>query len=131
MAEILDRERRGLDPKLDQLLEQDKQERQDFIYCAACSNVIARSSDRMEINGGHEHHCINPYGLEFHIGCFQEALGCAISGSPQAADSWFLGFRWRLANCSECRRHLGWYFDRRDDEFFYGLILQRIQHDKD
>jgi len=55
----------------------------------------------------------------------------AISGSPQAADSWFLGFQWRLANCAECRRHLGWYFDRPGDEFFFGLILDRIQHDKE
>ncbi len=131
MADVLDKERQGLDPKLGQFLREDKEERKDYIHCAACSHVITRLSDRMEVNGRHEHHCVNPYGLEFHIGCFQEALGCAISGSPQAADSWFLGFRWRLANCAECGRHLGWYFDRQGGEFFYGLILDRIQHDKE
>ena len=45
-----------------------------------------------------------------------------------AADTWFPGFRWQHASCSECHVHLGWYFDR-GDEYFYGLILNRIQHD--
>ena len=131
MAEVVDKERKSLDPALDRLLERERQERKDYIYCAVCSTVIGRGADRIEVNGGHDHYCINPHGLQFHIGCFQEALGCEIEGSPQAADSWFMGFRWRIANCGECRRHLGWYFDRKDTTYFYGLILDRIQHDQD
>jgi len=73
------------------------------------------------------------FGYLFHIGCFSEALGCSIAGTPEAADSWFMGFQWRIAACSECQRHLGWYFDRvtpgSETDFFYGLILDRIQHE--
>ncbi len=101
----------------------------DFIYCARCSSVIGRVADRTEVNGSFDHHCTNPHGINFHLGCFSQALGCAISGQRMAADSWFPGFRWRLASCEQCQTHLGWYFDRRDTEFFYGLILDRIQYE--
>jgi hypothetical protein len=26
--------------------------------------------------------------------------------------SWFPGFSWRIAGCSECHRHLGWNFEQ-------------------
>ena len=131
MAEVIDKQRQGLDPALGRLLERQKEDPKDYIYCALCSTVIGRFRDRIEVNGGHDHHFVNPHGRHFHLGCFREALGCAISGQPQAADTWFLGFHWRIANCSECRTHLGWYFDRPDQRYFYGLILDRIQHDQD
>lgn len=131
MAEVVDKERQGLDPTLHSFLERQRQDDKDYIYCAVCSAVIGRGGDRIEVNGGHDHHFVNPLGLQFHLGCFREALGCEIVGAPHSADSWFMGFRWRIANCSECRRHLGWYFDRKDAAYFYGLILDRIQHDRD
>ena len=81
MAEVVDKERKSLDPALDRLLEREQQERKDYIYCAVCSSVIGRGADRIKVNGGHDHYCINPHGLQFHIGCFQEALGCEIEGS--------------------------------------------------
>jgi hypothetical protein len=125
MVNVLDKERQGLDPKLKEIV--DDAER-NFIYCRECSNVIARSSDRIEVRGGHDHQFTNPYSLKFHIGCFTDALGCAISGERVAADTWFPGFQWRHATCGECHVHLGWYFDR-PDKYFYGLILDHIQHD--
>ncbi len=122
-----------LDPRLRALLEQQPQQAKDFIYCATCSAVIARRNDGIEINGSHDHRCTNPYGLVFHIGCFREALGCGIVGPAVPADSWFMGFQWRIAACGECQRHLGWYFERvspgTDGGFFYGLILDRIQYE--
>ena len=133
MIDVVDKERQALDPELKGLLEREEEEARDFIYCGTCSAVIGRDSDRIQINGSHEHSCTNPYGFTFHIGCFRDALGCDIAGSPEAADSWFMGFQWRIAACSECQRHLGWYFDRAvpgaDNAFFYGLILNRIQRD--
>ena len=133
MSDLAVKERESLNPELKGLLEQETREDRDFIYCGTCSAVIGRNSDRIEINGSHDHRCTNPYGFVFHVGCFREALGCGIAGAPEAADSWFLGFQWRIAACGECQRHLGWYFDRvspgADDDFFYGLILDRIQHE--
>ena len=128
MIDVLDKQRQGLDPRLKTIIDREPEESRDYLVCATCSHVITRESDRIEVNGGHDHHFTNPYGLEFHVGCFSEALGCAIAGDPVAADTWFPGFCWRLASCEDCRRHLGWYFDR-DSEYFYGLILDRIQHD--
>ncbi|MCY4341985.1 MAG: cereblon family protein [Gammaproteobacteria bacterium] len=140
MPEVADQER--LEPKLADLLDDDLEgeledegaRRKDYIYCAVCSTVIGRRGDRAEVNGSHDHRFTNPYGLLFHVGCFSQALGCEIAGPPQRADTWFMGFQWRIANCSDCRRHLGWYFDRiaaPGGEFFYGLILDRIQYDSD
>ena len=101
----------------------------DFIYCAMCSSVIGRVTDKIEINGAFDHHCTNPHGVSFHLGCFSQALGCALSGQRMAADTWFPGFRWRIASCGECQAHLGWYFDRAESDYFYGLILNRIQYE--
>ncbi|MCP5178341.1 MAG: hypothetical protein H6993_11585 [Pseudomonadales bacterium] len=101
----------------------------DFVYCAICSTVIARVADRIEVNGSFDHVCTNPHGVTFHLGCFGNALGCTISGDRMAADTWFPGFRWRIATCGECSAHLGWYFDREETTYFYGLILNRIQYE--
>lgn len=125
MVDVFDKERQGLDPKLKDIVEEADR---NFIYCATCSSVIARDFDRTEVGGSHTHRFTNPISIHFHIGCFSQALGCTISGERVAADTWFAGFQWQIASCAECHIHLGWYFDR-GDEFFYGLILDRIQND--
>ena len=128
MSDVLDKQRQGLDPALQAIVERAEAENGGLVYCGACSHVVARKADGCEVNGSHSHHFTNPYGIRFHVGCFAEALGCAISGEPTAADSWFPGYFWRLAACADCRTHLGWYFERAGS-YFYGLILDRIQHD--
>lgn len=133
MIDVVDKKRQSLDPKLRDLLERDEEDAKGFIYCGVCSTVIGRVDDRIEVGGSHDHHFTNPHGYLFHIGCYRDALGCSISGMPEAADSWFMGFQWRIAACAECQRHLGWYFDRAapggESQFFYGLILDRIQYE--
>lgn len=116
----------GLDPALARMLEEGPGPERDYLHCAACSAVISRDSFAVEVNGQHQHFCINPHGFEFRVACYAQALGCAISGDREHADSWFPGYLWRLASCSECQTHLGWYFDREGDHF-YGLISDRIQ----
>jgi len=128
MIDVTDKQRQGLDPGLQDILERAEADEGELVYCATCSHVIARKADGCAIGGSHSHHFVNPYGIRFHVGCYHEALGCAISGQPTAADSWFPGFVWRLAACAECRTHLGWYFER-SGEYFYGLIVDRIQLD--
>ncbi len=128
MIDVEDKQRQDLDPDLKAILDREAEEQGDLLYCATCSNVIGRRSDSTQVNGSHSHFCTNPYGIRYQIGCFTSALGCNISGEPTAADTWFPGFKWRLATCAECLVHLGWYFDR-ESAYFYGLILDRIQHD--
>ena len=128
MNEVADKT--GLDPKLKAMLELADKDDKNFIYCAQCSNVITRVAEKTNIGGAHAHFLTNPHGIEFHVGCFQQALGCDISGAPEAADSWFMGFVWRYASCAECHIHLGWYFTQGSgDNAFYGLILDKLQEE--
>ncbi len=128
MIDVIDKQRQGTGSDLEVEKAPEETSEKGYVYCATCSSVLADRSDRTEVNGTHEHTCTNPHGFTFHIGCYGQALGCSISGQPMAADTWFSGFRWRLASCSECTTHLGWYFERGTD-FFYGLILDRIQYE--
>lgn len=128
MINVVDKERQVLDPKLKQLLKDDTSDAGDLVYCMSCAEPVARKSDATSVNGRHAHQCVNPYGIRFHVGCFASALGCDLSGRPTSADTWFSGYLWRLASCSACRTHLGWYFER-GHEYFYGLILDRIRNE--
>ncbi|NJN51709.1 MAG: hypothetical protein HC809_07955 [Gammaproteobacteria bacterium] len=130
MIDTVVKPRQGnLDPKLKALLGDETHPKKGYIYCAACSHIISHIDQRIEVNGSHDHNFVNPHGYRFHVGCFAQALGCAISGRPQAADSWFPGFEWRIASCEECQSHLGWFFATADAQAssFYGLVTDRIQ----
>lgn len=124
--DVLDRV--TLDPALKDVIDEAELPKDGFIFCATCSHVIGHVQDRIEVHGSFEHTCTNPYGFTHRFGCHREAHGCAVSGDPQAADSWFAGFRWRLAACGNCDTHMGWLFERQGEHFF-GLILDRIQVD--
>ncbi len=118
----------SLHPALLAILELDSANDKNFVYCSVCSHVLTRRGAQIEMQGSFDHQFSNPHGFRFHVGCFANALGCDISGAPQAADSWFMGYAWRLATCGGCHQHLGWYFTRgRNLHFFYGLILDRVQ----
>lgn len=125
MIDVIDNTRQGLDPKLRDLVDDGESPAKAYVYCASCSAVITRIESQIEVNGAYDHIFTNPYGFEFHVGCFRDAHGCSISGAPNAADSWFPGYLWRLALCTECTAHLGWSFEGGDLPFF-GLILDRI-----
>ncbi|NOX49683.1 MAG: hypothetical protein GXP16_04000 [Gammaproteobacteria bacterium] len=130
MSEIKPPPASTLDPTLKSMLEINATDDKNFIFCGTCSHVITRGSEKIQVNGQHEHFCINPHDLAFHVGCFANALGCDISGNAEAADSWFMGYFWRIATCAECNSHLGWYFSLASGEdHFYGLILDRVQEE--
>ncbi len=114
--------------KRERLAEEDlgttpKEERR--LFCAACRNPITTQDDRISVQGGQEHTFTNPHGYQFHIGCFRQTRGCAHIGEETSAWSWFKGFTWRIALCSNCNTHLGWRFQAPDDQF-HGLILNRL-----
>ena len=117
-----------LDPRLEEIIDESSLPKDGFLFCAACSHVIGHVLDRIEVNGAFCHTRTNPFGYVHRFGCHQEAHGCAVTGAPQAADSWFEGFLWRLASCGACDTHMGWRFEK-SDEHFFGLILERIQID--
>jgi len=91
----------------------------------ACHQLVTHLDERIVVNGGTEHTVRNPYGIEFHIGCFKSAYGCRARGAATRAYTWFPGYAWRLALCAKCALHLGWHYRSNGDDFF-GLILNRL-----
>ncbi|MEJ2132473.1 MAG: cereblon family protein [Gammaproteobacteria bacterium] len=126
MVDVNDPTRQSeLDPKLREIVEETSSPRRP-IYCAFCSAIITTEDNRIEMAGSHDHRFTNPAGYRYGIGCFDEALGCSISGSPTDENTWFAGYHWQVANCGECAEQLGWFFDSGSDHFF-GLILDRLE----
>lgn len=78
----------------------------------------------MQANGKHLHILTNPARFTFEVLCFQIATGCLEAGTPEQADSWFPGYRWRYALCNRCGEHLGWGYSGVDH--FFGFIRQRL-----
>ncbi|BAV32738.1 hypothetical protein SCL_0416 [Sulfuricaulis limicola] len=99
--------------------------REKRLFCAACRHPVTHQDQRIPVQGAHEHHCTNPHGIAYHISCFREAPGCAPIGEATTEFTWFPGYAWRIALCTNCRAHLGWRFQSPDD-YFHGLIVARL-----
>lgn len=101
-------------------------EKEEYIRCRQCRNIIASPDDRITIQGAHRHTFANPHGIVFEIGCFKGVKGCGHVGAPSDEFSWFSGYSWRVAVCFMCLTHLGWRFAAHGKESFHGLILDRL-----
>jgi len=98
------------------------------LRCAACDHAITDRDAAISVQGGHEHHFVNPHGHAFHVALFDRAEGVARVGEPVAFYSWFPGLPWQLVVCSNCHAHLGWaWADASGAHAFYGLILPRLR----
>lgn len=93
------------------------------IVCKSCGTPISHTGARIRVRGEHEHVCVNPHGIPFHLGCYREARVTSM-GAPTQEWTWFPGYRWQVAQCPGCTQHLGWRFTGED--LFYGLLLSRI-----
>ncbi len=107
------------------LAEESHKDESEQILCKACQHKITSLENKIEVNGLHQHVFSNPGGFVFEIGCFSGAIGCVNQGSPSLEHSWFTGYAWRFALCSNCLRHLGWFFQSGKDSF-YALILKNL-----
>lgn len=95
------------------------------IVCSECGNPVTAPDFVITVNNHHRHTFINPAGLTYQIGCFSSAEGCIVYGKPAADHTWFPGFAWNYAVCSNCGVHLGWNYQSKDERFF-GLILDML-----
>jgi len=95
------------------------------LACHRCLSTVTDGSTRISVGGAHAHDFVNPHGIEFHVGCFADALGCVAVGSASTYWSWFPGFAWQIELCAGCGEHLGWLF-RSADAVFHGLVLDRL-----
>lgn len=96
------------------------------LLCSRCGLQITDERSRTVVQGGHEHRCTNPQGIDFHIGCFDDARGCMEVGEPRMEHTWFSGFSWQITICRSCGEHLGWRFHKASGRDFYGLVLARL-----
>lgn len=94
------------------------------LICVRCRYPISSDAQRINVAGAHSHTCTNPHGIVYHIGCFSAAPGCVSVGPRLSQHSWFQGYRWQVAICSNCHEHLGWLFH--GEHGFYGLIHARL-----
>jgi len=95
------------------------------LRCKNCGQIISKENNRIPVNASHDHICINPAGIEFHIGCFDQAPGCSVVGPVSLEHTWFAGHYWQVIVCKKCHEHLGWFF--KNSTSFFGLILNKLQ----
>jgi hypothetical protein len=100
---------------------------QDIICCRLCNTPITSRPEQIKIGLSHRHHFTNPAGITYGIACYQSAAGCSISEQPTKEHSWFGGYHWQMAHCTECNEHLGWYYENKKNRFFFGLIVDRLK----
>ncbi|MCA9781229.1 MAG: hypothetical protein KC800_31125 [Candidatus Eremiobacteraeota bacterium] len=109
-----------------QISSQEKTKPQRPICCKSCGQVVAERGDCGAAVEGDEHTFRNPAGYSFHVMVFSRAIGCKEVGPATKEASWFPGYAWRIALCSECEGHLGWHFSGGEAGSFYGLIVTRL-----
>ena len=110
------------------LQETETEKEKESILCKNCKNEITTAEFTTVVNGQHAHIFKNPAGLTFHIACFSRAWGCVVYGIPTYEFTWFAGFSWCVALCSNCFTHLGWHYQSGGASFF-GLILANLVKD--
>jgi hypothetical protein len=100
----------------------------DTLFCAACESAITSANERISVNGAHAHEFKNPTGVDFQVGCFARAPGCAGFGEASRVWTWFPGYAWRVELCAKCRAHLGWSYAAPEMPIasFFALILDRL-----
>ena len=106
--------------------EEQESDKEEYILCRQCRSIITSQTERIEVQGSHQHSFANPHGIVFEIGCFRNVKGCGHAGSFSTEFSWFKGFSWRIAVCIMCLTHLGWLFASQSSDSFHGLILDRL-----
>jgi len=115
-----------LENQLNELEQIDDKDDKQKILCRICGYQITTREKKRAVNGQHQHILNNPAGIFYEIGCFSAANGCVNHGTATFEHTWFTGFAWRYALCTNCLTHLGWLFQSGDDSF-YGLILKNLE----
>jgi hypothetical protein len=98
--------------------------------CRSCGGLITHSDRLIRIAGTNRHHHVNPAGSECDFHTFLACPGAVALGDATENYSWFSGYDWRMAVCSQCGQHLGWYYEaisrfERPGEF-WGILVSNI-----
>ena len=104
----------------------EKTGREQVIICKLCGNMITSESAKIMVNNSHVHTFMNPAGIIYTFGCFQDAPGITAVGNASNEHTWFPGHSWQILICSNCNEHLGWLF--RDGDVFFALIVDKLTY---
>ncbi len=104
-----------------------KEKKEIPLICSQCSTPITSRKQAVQVQGRHEHAFFNPAGIAFEIRCYRQAPGCLVQGNLTEKFSWFNGYSWQFATCSNCLSQLGWFFisDIHKNSFF-GLMTDKV-----
>lgn len=94
------------------------------IICKSCGHMITSESAKIMVNNSHVHTFMNPSGIVYTFGCFQDAPGIIAAGIATSEYTWFPGYSWQILICANCREHLGWMF--RNGDTFFALIVGKL-----
>ena len=107
----------------------DREDEGRSVVCVGCGQRVTSTDQRITVGERSEYGFANPHGYVYRVGCWATAPGCLLVGERTDEFTWFAGHAWRIAQCGNCRAHLGWHFAGPSD--FYGLIVDRIQERDD
>lgn len=98
--------------------------------CAACGGLITTSDRLIRIGVNTRHSFVNPVGVRCDFHTFFSCPGAVVHPEATEAHTWFPGYRWRLAFCRHCGRHLGWRYEAispllRPSEF-WGILVSHL-----
>ena len=98
--------------------------------CVACAGLITHSDRLLLVGGSQRHLFVNPAGVECDFHTFYSCPGAIALGEATAAHTWFPGYSWRMAFCSSCGRHLGWFYESvsgfGSPGQFWGILINHL-----
>ncbi|MFB6374230.1 MAG: cereblon family protein [Bradymonadaceae bacterium] len=104
-----------------------EEEEEEAVLCGECGHEVTARRHKTSVDGGFEHSFVNPAGILYQIGCFEEAPGVGATGEESEEFTWFEGYSWQVVICRDCMAHLGWKYWS-SEHTFYGLILPRLSN---
>lgn len=97
------------------------------ICCRQCNAIIASTKDIFSLSDdGPQSAFINEYGYVHSTITLRKIVQLPLLyGNPTTENSWFPGYAWSIALCSNCANHVGWKFVKTQSHLspssFWGL----------
>ncbi|KAL8109966.1 uncharacterized protein LOC141672116 [Apium graveolens] len=81
------------------------------IRCKNCQEIVAKRSDMLEMSSdGPLGAYLNTRGYVHEIVTLLKVNGLSLVGHPSEEYSWFSGYAWTIACCTNCECQMGWCF---------------------
>ncbi|EEC79545.1 hypothetical protein OsI_20665 [Oryza sativa Indica Group] len=106
----------------------------NLIKCRCCKSLIAKRSDMVVMStDGPLGAYVNPHGFVHETITVSRATGLALDGNPSTVHSWFPGYSWTIASCTDCESNIGWLFKATKKNLrprsFWGIRSSQIADD--